>query len=62
MTLKPGFPTDPVVEAYKAGVDRTLLRENRRRSPEERIRNLMELQRLADELRRASKAKQRQAR
>ena len=28
--------TDPVVEAYKAGVDRSLIRENLRRSIEER--------------------------
>jgi hypothetical protein len=31
---------DPVTEFYKLGVDRTLLRENLRRSPEERLRAL----------------------
>jgi hypothetical protein len=46
-------PPDPVVELYKQGVDRTLLRQNLRRSVDERILNLMDLQRLADELRRA---------
>jgi hypothetical protein len=46
---------DPVVEAYKKDVDRTLLRENLTRSVEERFRNLMQLQRFADELRRAGR-------
>lgn len=44
---------DPVVEAYKAGIDLTLLRENLRKTPEQRIDALMELQRFAEELRRA---------
>jgi hypothetical protein len=47
------FPPDPVVELYKQGVDRTLLRQNLRRSVDERILNLIDLQRLAEELRRA---------
>jgi len=46
---------DPVVEAYKAGVDRTLIRENLRRSPEERLRALQELQRFAEELQKAGR-------
>ena len=44
---------DPVVEAYKRDIDLTLLRENLRRSVDERVRNLMALQRLAEEARRA---------
>lgn len=44
---------DPVVEAYKAGVDRTLLRRNLRKTPTERLEDLMALQRLAEEARRA---------
>jgi hypothetical protein len=44
---------DPVVEAYKAGVDRSLIRENLRRSIEERLEALAGLQEFADELRRA---------
>ena len=44
---------DPVIEAYKAGIDVTLIEENLRRTPEERLRNLMELQRFPAELRRA---------
>jgi hypothetical protein len=53
----PGRPTDPdpdpVVEAYKAGIDVTLIQRNLRLTPEERLRQLMQLQRFAEELRRA---------
>ena len=51
----PELTPDPVIEAYKADVDRTLLRENLKLTPEERILKLMELQRFAEELRRAGK-------
>lgn len=37
MKSPPRFPVDPVIEAYKRGVDLSLLRENLRRSPEERL-------------------------
>jgi len=47
------LPEDPVIEAYKAHVDRTLLRENLRRTVQERIDNLVELQRFAAEVRSA---------
>jgi hypothetical protein len=47
---------DPVTELYKKGVDRTLLRENLRRSPEERLRALQSLQEFAAEVRRAGVA------
>lgn len=50
----PFFP-DPVIEAYKRDVDRTLLRENLKLSVEDRFRKLEELQRLARELRRAGR-------
>jgi transcriptional regulator with XRE-family HTH domain len=46
---------DPVIEAYGRDLDRTLLRRNLRRSPEERIVAAMELQRVADEVRRAGR-------
>ena len=46
---------DPVVEAYKAHVDRTLLRENLKRTPDERLRELVRLQRFAEELRSAGR-------
>lgn len=48
-----GASEDPVVAAYKAGLDRTLLAENLRLSVEERFRKLMALQRFAEELKRA---------
>jgi len=44
---------DPVIEAYKRDVDRTLLRENLRRTVEERLEALMRLQLLAEEFGRA---------
>jgi hypothetical protein len=47
---------DPVIEAYKRDIDRTLLRENLRLSVEERLENLMSMQRFAEELRRAGRA------
>ena len=46
---------DPVIEVYKMHVDRTLIRQNLRLSVEERFRRLMELQRFAEELRRAGR-------
>lgn len=49
------FKPDPVVEAYKRHIDQTLLRENLRRSVDERVRNLMALQRLAEEARHAGR-------
>jgi hypothetical protein len=42
---------DPVIEAYKKDVDRGLLRDALKLSPEERILELIQLQRLAKELR-----------
>ena len=49
---------DPVVEAYKRHVDRTLLRQNLRRSASERVENLIALQQLAVEARRAGRARE----
>jgi len=46
---------DPVVSAYRAHVDRTLIQKNLKLSVEERFLQLMELQRLAVELREAGK-------
>lgn len=43
---------DPVVEAYKKDIDRTLIRENLKLTVEERFRKSMALARFADELRR----------
>jgi hypothetical protein len=44
---------DPVIEAYKKDIDRTLICENLKLSPEQRLLKLMELQRFAEELRQA---------
>jgi len=44
---------DPVIEAYKKDVDRTLIRENLSLPVEERFRRLMKLQEFAEELKRA---------
>jgi hypothetical protein len=44
---------DPVIEAYRDGLDLTLIEENLRLSIEDRFRKWMDLQRFADELRRA---------
>jgi hypothetical protein len=54
--MYPPLEPDPVIEAYKKDVDRTLLRANLRRSVNERLEALIELQKLADEARRAGKA------
>jgi hypothetical protein len=44
-----------VIEAFKKDIDRTLLQQNLRRTVEERLRNLLELQRFARELVRAGR-------
>jgi hypothetical protein len=44
---------DAVIETYKRDIDRTLLRENLKLTVEDRFLKLIELQRLATELRRA---------
>ena len=49
----PPITPDPVIEFYKKDVDRTLLRENLKLSVTERFEKLMELQRFAEEMRRA---------
>jgi hypothetical protein len=46
---------DPVIEAYKRDVDRTLLLENLKKTPHERVLALVALQKLAREAREAGK-------
>jgi hypothetical protein len=46
---------DPVVEAYKKDIDRTLIRENLKLTVEERFRKALALMRFADEMRRAGR-------
>jgi hypothetical protein len=50
----PPYPPDPVIEAYKPGIDRTLILENLRRTPEERLANLAALQRFVERFRGAA--------
>jgi len=50
------FEPDPVIEAYKKDIDRTLLRENLKKSVAERLAQLVELQRLAEEARKAGQS------
>ena len=44
---------DPVIEAYKKDVDRTLIRENLKLTHSQRVEKLIELQRFAEGLQRA---------
>ncbi len=53
MTDDAAMQPDPVIEAYKRDLDQSLLRENLQKTPTERVAALMELQRLAEEARRA---------
>jgi hypothetical protein len=46
---------DPVIEAYKKDIDRTLIRENLKLTPEQRLQQLMKLQEFAEELQRAGR-------
>ncbi len=55
MKAEAPFAPDPVIEAYKKDVDRALLRERLKLTPEERLRDLMRLQAAAEELRRAGR-------
>lgn len=47
------FEPDPVIEAYKAGIDRTLIRERLERTPAERVLDLVKFAGFAEELARA---------
>ena len=49
------LPSDPVIDAYKKDIDRTLIRENLKLTPEERLRQLMRLQAFAEELQAAGR-------
>ena len=56
----PAFPPDPVIEAYKKDIERTLIRENLKLTVEQRFEKLMALQRFHEEMRRAGRAARRQ--
>jgi hypothetical protein len=53
--LKSISDLDPVIEAYKKDIDRTLIRENLRLTVTERFQQLMRLQRFAEELQQAGR-------
>ena len=46
---------DPVIDAYKKDVDRTLVREQLRRSVDERVRNMIAALRFAEALHEAGR-------
>ena len=48
---------DPVIEAYKAHVDRSLIREQLRRTIDERVRNMVASLRFAESLRHAGRSR-----
>lgn len=62
LELVPRTQPDPLVDAYKKDVDRTLLRENLGRSVDERLRTLGELQRFGQELERAVRTQRKKTR
>jgi len=49
------LPPDPVIDAYKAHVDRTLIREQLRRSIHERIQTMIGALRFAEALHEAGR-------
>jgi hypothetical protein len=49
---KYGLTPDPVIEHYKKDVDRTLLREQLKLTPQQRLEKMVALMRALDELRR----------
>ena len=53
--VEAGKDLDPVIEAYKKGVDVTLIRENLRLTVDQRFQQLMQLQQFAEDLRRAGR-------
>ena len=56
--MKSESPTDPVIEAYKAGVDRTLLRENLKLTPTGRLERLQSMTQFYEEAQQARRQRQ----
>lgn len=50
-----GLDPDPVIERFKKDIDRTLLRENLKLTPEQRLQKLQDFVNLAAELREAGR-------
>ena len=53
----PPLTPDPVIEVYKKDIDITLLRENLKRTPQERLDAMIRMLALTEEMQRAMKAK-----
>jgi hypothetical protein len=52
----PPYEPDPVIDAYKQDVDRSLIVENLKLTVDQRLRQLVAAQRFAAEVRRAGRA------
>ncbi len=50
LTVGVSLDPDPVIEACKKDIDRTLIRENLKLTPDQRFQQLMQLQQFAGEL------------
>lgn len=59
LSAGPALAPDPVIERYKQDVDRTLLRENLRKTPDQRIRAMLEILAFNEEAERAVRAAKR---
>lgn len=55
LALTPRAEIDPIIEAFKKDIDRTLLRRNLEKTPDERLKSLVALVRLAEEAHRAGR-------
>jgi hypothetical protein len=55
MASPPRSSIDDIIDVYRQSIDFTLVRENLKKTPEERVRALQELQRAAEELQRAGR-------
>ena len=47
---------DDIIDFYKKDVDRTLIRENLKKTPEERLRKAQQMARMSEELREAGRS------
>ncbi|NJK31890.1 MAG: hypothetical protein HC927_05460 [Deltaproteobacteria bacterium] len=56
---RPPLPPDPIIEEYKKHIDMTLLMENLKRTPQERLDAMINMLELVEEMQRAMKERQR---
>ena len=59
VTVDERLDADPVIEAYKHDVDRTLIIENLRKTPEQRVQTLVAMARLSGAMSRARRVAER---